>query len=480
MPPNAVEPRRVRGRHLLLLDLAGSLVGAAFAVSVLGPAPEALWPLPLLIGLPMLGLVWSGVYSNARPLADASAILSVVTYVTLAALAATLLTVLILPLSVTTPTLAFIALEEVAALVGVVVARMSLRAAGTIRYAPVDEQHSDIVDGPIPPELQRMLQALAEAHPVYQPSRFWESLGRRHLAFLGPGGEMGQFKRTLNTSYFQFGSVGLRRALPTLIADWVRHPDLAVLTASMDAPTTRWVAVALALYANAVRNRPFGDILSRVHEPEFGRPIVLRYDGLALTEDLCHSVEEFGSIMSGLPAGLRLHRVLELGAGYGRLAYVFLIARPDLQYHVVDIPPALYVSQRYLTAVTPSAKVFPFRRFERYEDVAEEMAQAKIVFLEPQQLELLPDGYADLFLTVSTLHEMRADQIRHYLALADRLCAGAFYSKQWRRFYNHLDEFSSTKDSYPIPRHWTILFDRSPLMPRSFFETLYLCQSRRA
>jgi hypothetical protein len=105
------------------------------------------------------------------------------------------------------------------------------------------------------------------------------------------------------------------------------------------------------------------------------------------------------------------------------------------------------------------------------------MARARVVFLEPQQLEKLPDDYADLILTVSTLHEMRADQIAHYLRLVDRLCRGVFYTKQWRKFYNDLDEVTASKETYPIPARWRALFDRSAIAPRSFFEALYLCRS---
>jgi putative sugar O-methyltransferase len=480
MPLDNADPRRLRGRHLLVLDVAACLGAALAATTLVHPAIDSLWAVPVLVGLPLLGLVSSGVYVHARPLADVASLTRVIGYVGAAAVAAGLLVLIVRPGGLPAPPVELIVLEELAALALMLVARAGLGAAGATRYAPADENVPYAIERPVPPQLERMLRALAEAPAVYRPSRFWESLGRRHLAYLGPAGEIGEFKRTLNTSYFQFGGVGLRRALPVLIADWLRHPDLSVLTARAEAPWPRWLATALALYANAVRARPFGHLLDRIAEPQLGRPIVVRYGGRALTEDLCHSVEEFGSIMSSLPAGMRLSRALELGAGYGRLAYVFAMARPDIQYHVVDIPPALYVSQRYLTTVLPNVPAFTFRTFTSYADVAEQMARAKIVFLEPQQLELLPDGYADLILTVSTLHEMRTDQVSHYLTLANRLCSGAFYSKQWRRFYNHLDEVTATRETYPIPAHWTKVFDRSPIVPRSFFEALYLCRGPAA
>ena len=42
-------------------------------------------------------------------------------------------------------------------------------------------------------------------------------------------------------------------------------------------------------------------------------------------------------------------RVIELGAGHGRVANVILHAVANVQVVIVDIPPALYVSQWYLS-----------------------------------------------------------------------------------------------------------------------------------
>src|SRR5439155_517391 len=82
--------------------------------------------------------------------------------------------------------------------------------------------------------------------------------------------------------------------------------------------------------------------------------------------------------------------VAELGAGYGRLAYVVVSASPGVRYTIIDIPPALYLSQRYLTTVFPGVATFRFRAWTDYADVSEEFERARIRFVLPHQAALLP------------------------------------------------------------------------------------------
>lgn len=99
---------------------------------------------------------------------------------------------------------------------------------------------------------------------------------------------------------------------------------------------------------------------------------------------------------------------------------------------------SVHLSQLYIKEVLPDVSMLTFRPFGDYAQVADEMSRTRLVFLKPQQLELLPDDHIDLFMTVSTLQEMRPDQIAYSL-IADRLCGGAFYTKQWRSSYSDLD-----------------------------------------
>ncbi len=128
--------------------------------------------------------------------------------------------------------------------------------------------------------------------------------------------------------------------------------------------------------------------------------------------------------------------ILEVGAGYGRTAYVLLNLFPDASYTVVDIEPAISISQRYLTELFPAR---PLR------------------FMHPAEATTLPTASVDLALSISSLQEMTSEQVALYLSLFDRTASGGtVYLKQWSTWTNPVDRITLTFDDYPIPPRWTL------------------------
>jgi putative sugar O-methyltransferase len=305
------------------------------------------------------------------------------------------------------------------------------------------------------PGLGEMLAALDRAPQIFKPSRFWEHHNARNLEQLADEG-FSAFKRTVNTNYFQWepgsprGEGPRERVARQLLKQWLRHPDPRVLRARLAHPerslhatsAPRWHAVAVAALWEIARRRDASHVLERFQEPELGEPPSVRHRGRLISEDLAHSVLEFATIneAGGLPAPGSL--VIELGAGYGRLAWLLLSAVPELRYVVCDIPPALAIA-------------------------------SGLAFLLPHQLGALPSLEADLFVNVSSLHEMRPDQIALWFELIDRHTVGRFYTKQWVRSVNVFDDLVVLREDYPVPQHWEALVDRDVQIPPDFFEAVY-------
>lgn len=337
-----------------------------------------------------------------------------------------------------------------------------------------------------PPELAAMLREFNQADTLFKPSPFWEKLALQHFDELEKFG-FGNFKRTVSLRYFTWGILEIlaRQAHP-LVWSWLKRPDFKVFLAKSVAdqpgavvpgfkwPASKIYAMFVALLVREVGKTDHRGLLRRIKEPVLGAPLLVDVGGgLTVSQDICNSVHEYLRSTSALPDDDRPIHVLEIGAGYGRLLPVFAAARPGSKYWIVDIPPALYVSQRYVSELFPDKKTFKFRHFDRFEDVRAEVAAADFCFFQANQIGMLPAQSVDVTVCISNLHEMTLDQIRHYYDEIGRLTRGYFYTKQWIRSHMKENGFTIRREEYPAKPGWQPVFNRQHDIQSWFFEALY-------
>lgn len=341
--------------------------------------------------------------------------------------------------------------------------------------------------------IRAMWTEMERAPEIVQPSDFWRLLNDRNTQQIDDEG-FARFKRTVNQNYFSWIPHTLRDdQLLAMATSWLRHPTPAVLSARLGDVSTleagaervnpfagararRIHELFLALLWEHVRRIDRRDILLRLEEPPLGDPVVAAYRGRRISQDLCNSVHELYGATAAFPGNQPgPGGVLELGGGYGRVAWVFLEEFPQTRYVLCDIPPALAIAQEYLTTLFPQRRTFRFRHFAAHAEVAEELADAQIAFLTPNQLDLLEPLGVSLFVNISSLHEMRPEQIAHYLGQVDRHTDGFFYTKQWETWHNPDDDVVVDRASYPIPPRWRTVYEGTHPVQRAFFHGLYEC-----
>ena len=334
--------------------------------------------------------------------------------------------------------------------------------------------------------LRAMFDCFSRGDQVYPPSKFWEALNKKNIKQLEVEG-IENLKQTVAQNYFTW-VVGRRDeqfrylARNTRILSW---PSIlfGLPTCDLNARLTWRRRVELALFTRmlwkiAERIDAEG-LLDFISEPKKGNPFKIFLGGKLISQDLANSVLEYYSVREHFKAS-KTKKVIfcELGAGYGRNAYVFLNAFPKGKYIIVDIPPALYVSQEYLSSVFPDKKIFTFRCFDQFCQVEREFQDADIVFLLPDQAKMLPEKYIDLFINISSLQEMQMQQIQEYFKLIDKLTKGYFYSKQWIISKNPEDRIVINKNDYPVPGNWQELYSRQAKVQTYFFEAMYAIVSK--
>jgi putative sugar O-methyltransferase len=325
--------------------------------------------------------------------------------------------------------------------------------------------------------LLEMLRLHKEHGGIY--SQCWSLLGEKHLTDLLTGG-FNKFKKSLATHYFNFlvqgndpqekflldylptEEVRLCREAATLQED---DPELAV----SDQHAYRAFVLMLWRYAE-LRDRE-GE-LEQLSEPELGSPFKVEWKKRLVSSDLANAFLEYLSIKEALGVK-KPNTIMEIGGGYGRTAYLLLYLFKPTRMIMVDIPPALYVAQRYLTTLFPNLRAVSCESFQSAKNKSEILNNADLVFLLPHQTLDLPDKYADLILNISSLGEMTREQIRETVNEIDRIGKGVFYTKQWKVSQNPFDDLVLSLPDYEFPRHWRLIFERDCQVQTQFFEAAF-------
>lgn len=328
--------------------------------------------------------------------------------------------------------------------------------------------------------VEAMNAEICSADPVFRPSKMWEQFQRLNLRQLQMYG-IDKFKRSVNQNYFNTIPRSIRdRSVVKLIQFWaddlhifplcVEMEDVGTLHDFMgkmpfDDEEVRYIYRLFVglLWHYTVQNDPHG-ISSHLSEPEIGDPLRTTLQGKLISQDLANSISERNTVHRFLgDIGGNRRVIAELGAGYGRLGHVFLATEP-CRYMIFDIPPALYISQWYLSRVHPGKRVFAFRPFADFADVREEVEAADICFFTANQLALLPDDYIDAFLAVDCLGEMTLEQIARYKSLIARTTRKIVYFKNLNDWTNPSDDLKVNTDRYRLGESWrTELEEQDPI-----------------
>lgn len=330
------------------------------------------------------------------------------------------------------------------------------------------------------PEIREMFDEFRRCRPEILPSKYWEELNRKNLQQLAES-RYENFKRTVARNYFTWIVNPLNKQVRFLMKEAGIWQSISYFIKALIAPRHEHFKKRHTVYYNVLTNLLWKyvekhddeNLLDKLIEPAEGNPLDVRQNGRLISQDLANSVLEYKAILQPELDRQDVRTILELGPGYGRTAFVFLALQPGCRYILVDIPPALYVAQRYLMAIFPDRYVFPFRPIESFEDVADEFNDSSIIFLTPNQLALLPDNAIDLFINISSLHEMRMDQIRYYFTEIERLTRRYFYFKQWKETTVPFENETVREADYPVGEHWHLINRQHCEVQQKFFEALY-------
>ncbi|MGA2321985.1 MAG: putative sugar O-methyltransferase [Solirubrobacteraceae bacterium] len=367
---------------------------------------------------------------------------------------------------------------------------VTIRGAGILPRMSVEPATQRQAPESVEALIESMRRGLADAPAIYKPGEYWDELVAANLEMLRTEG-IENLKRTVSNNYYNWLVTALNDSqLHRAIRGWLERPTLAPLVNHLETPATglrvlnkegsfalsrssswRYKFFVGAIWEVARREDRSG-LTERLCEPAVGNPIRVRHRGRLISQDLANSIIELtfvgrsGVVREG-------SRVAELGAGYGRLAYVYAEACP-LTYCIFDIPPTLAVAQWYLTEVLGPERVVPYAPDGDFGAVEPRLKPGVVAFFTPDQMEMFPDGWFDCTQTISTLPEMPRPQAMHHLDLLSAKSGRAVFFKQWKELRNNADNSELAEPDYALPQPWHLAARRVDPVQPGFFNQLWL------
>ena len=110
--------------------------------------------------------------------------------------------------------------------------------------------------------------------------------------------------------------------------------------------------------------------------------------------------------------------VVEIGGGFGRMAYYLLRDRPGTRYVDLDLPENVALASYYLMRALPDKKVLCYGEKEL---TRESIAEADVVVLPRFALPRIPAESIDLTFTSHGVSELSTDQLTHYMREISRI-----------------------------------------------------------
>jgi putative sugar O-methyltransferase len=181
-----------------------------------------------------------------------------------------------------------------------------------------------------------------------------------------------------------------------------------------------------------------------------GNPFGLELDGTFVTHgsDYLHY---YATVLNRLVAEADRPTVVELGGGYGGMAYFLVRNSPKTTYVDFDLPENLALTAYYLLRAFPGMKIALYGEEELSTSTLE---NNRIVLMPNFEISKLPANCATAVFNSYSLAEMSAEAIEEYVKQMTKI------SRKYFLHVNHTRRSLVSADNFGIERHGYQLLHR--------------------
>lgn len=205
---------------------------------------------------------------------------------------------------------------------------------------------------------------------------------------------------------------------------------------------------------------------------------VIVFEGKAVSWDLLISLNTLYSIAE-IDGRIFTEPIVvaDLGAGWGRLAYVLKKINPACTCLIFDLPEPLLISMSYLPQLLPGEGCHFYEETREMSSISRKdiMQKSGIWFCGTQDLPRFENKAIDVFINVASFQEMTKQQISSYFEIIDAKVNGLLYLQQYWKYPAYKDKFNlvSGYEDYPFLPHWKEICKRDITFSDLYFEAIF-------
>jgi len=155
------------------------------------------------------------------------------------------------------------------------------------------------------------------------------------------------------------------------------------------------------------------DLLTSVSDSNLGNPFGFYKDKKFYTVSFLNELMKINYIKNNTNFA-EINSIVEVDAGTGLLASIFLQLKKSLKYIIIEIPPALYITQNYLEAL--GYKTLGYKDVVNLKNLNDiDLKNYQVICLPSWKIDLLKGSKFDLFINVESFQEMEPELVENYL-----------------------------------------------------------------
>ncbi len=212
--------------------------------------------------------------------------------------------------------------------------------------------------------------------------------------------------------------------------------------------------------------------VAQLDAPRIGNPWGYVIEGALLYEPVFeyhYHANYFEKLLTGLSEPV----VLEIGGGFGGLAYQIIKSIRRVRYIGFDLPENILLQSYYLSCAFPEASILTYD--ENMRSLSHDtVAKYDIVLLPNFMIPHVEPAMADLVVNVRSLSEMPMETIAEYLSQIDRLSRLFFFHENL--FNERLDGLHGIPSTaFPALTNHTLAAEKESMWPKYQQDSPYPC-----